>query len=225
MKNTGHCSWRVQHMSIQASAFGATAPAQNDSRIVYSADPRIALASHNKDVWVNVESVERSITTLPEPGYLDPNKGQFDDNARRRSHRFIQEAFRHKILQGMAYRQDRSYQSARAEVDARWRASNNVYEGVPYWAVVLVLRRFRSSLQRHGRGSGHPGTRSRSDHTTPYLLPRSRYDAMPLSMQWSVPTPSSTALTRRGKRQESSASSSARRVALRRSAIRFEWDV
>jgi hypothetical protein len=171
-------------LSIHASANGATAPTNNDVRIVYSADPRIPLATHNKDVWVNVESVERSITTLPEPGYLDPNKRQFTIMRGADPTNSSKKAFRHKIVQGMAYRQDAGYQSARAEVDARWRASNNVYEGVPYWAAYAFY--VDSDHPFNGTGEdldilelGH-GVTSKNSLPTPafYVRRNATFDAM-----------------------------------------------
>jgi hypothetical protein len=85
-------------------------------------------------------NIERDLTTFPEPGYRDPNTSEFTVMRTADPARAEGKAFRHRIFEGMSYRQDsgggKPYQSARAAIMSAWSSTSPfvLRDGVPYWA-------------------------------------------------------------------------------------------
>lgn len=135
-------------ISIQGAAADLTAiPASNDPRFVASIDPNLSLASYPKSRFslqlgqdTSGKNIERDITTFPEPGYVDWKVNQFTVMREADPANPSKKAFRHKILKGMSYRQDSTYQSARASTMSMWSASSPyvLKDSIPYWAAFAV---------------------------------------------------------------------------------------
>jgi Polysaccharide lyase len=125
----------------------APAPVPNDPRTVAWIDPNRALDSYTKH-RISLQAgqdgdgknIERDLTTFPDPGYRDPNTSEFTVVRTRDPERAEGKAFRHKILEGMSYRQDSNYQSARASIMSSWGATSPfvLRDGVPYWAAFAI---------------------------------------------------------------------------------------
>lgn len=172
------------------SAAHAAAPQYNDARIVYSANPRTPLAQHNKYVTLQLgvdqsgKNIQRTITAFPEPGYLDFKTSQFTVMRANDPVSSTKKAYRHKIIQGMAYRKDSGYQSARAEAFSQWTSPTNVMQSVPYWAAFAFY--VDSDHPFNGTGDdldimelGHGVTSSNSLPTPAFYLRRNgTMDAM-----------------------------------------------
>jgi hypothetical protein len=89
-------------------------------------------------------NIERDLTTFPEPGYRDPNTSEFTVMRTADPARAEGKAFRHRIFEGMSYRQDsgggKPYQSARAAIMSAWSWTSPfvLRDGVPYWAAFAL---------------------------------------------------------------------------------------
>jgi hypothetical protein len=121
--------------------------AADDPRIVTAIDPRKALECYPESRFslqagrdLDGRNVERDIIAFPEPGYRDPNTGEFTVQRTTDPADVAKSAFRHKILQGMSYRQGKGYQSARASIMSRWSAASPfvLRDGTPYWAAFAI---------------------------------------------------------------------------------------
>ncbi|HQR51703.1 MAG TPA: hypothetical protein PLZ79_00410 [Burkholderiales bacterium] len=86
------------------------------------------------------KNVERDLTLFADAGYRDPNTGELTVARTADPERPEGKAFRHKILQGMSYRQDSTYQSARASIMSAWGANSPfvLHDDVPYWAAFAL---------------------------------------------------------------------------------------
>jgi hypothetical protein len=115
-------------------------PGPTDPRKVFSVDPRKPFSSYDKDIQLQLgvdgdgKNIQRAIGTFSDPGYLDPKVSQQTVARTADPADGSKAAFRHRIMKGMSYRQDKGYQSARAEIFSRWNSTSNVVQGVPYWA-------------------------------------------------------------------------------------------
>jgi hypothetical protein len=113
-----------------------------DTRLVVSVDPRRTFSCFTGNrVWLQLgmdttgKNIQRDIVAFPEPGYLDWKVSQYSVLRNTDPANVSRKAFRHRIVQGMAYRQDSGYQSARAEIFSRWGyTSATIQKSVPYWA-------------------------------------------------------------------------------------------
>jgi hypothetical protein len=122
-------------------------PAPNDSRFLVSIDPSVSLGGYPKYSFrlqlgqdTSGKNIERDITTFPEPGYLDWKVNQFTVMRGTDPANATKKAFRHKLVKGMSYRQDSTYQSARASTMSMWSATSPfvLKDGIPYWAAFAV---------------------------------------------------------------------------------------
>jgi hypothetical protein len=186
-------------MSIQSSAANSAttalpvvAPAATDARLVASVDPRKTYSSYSGNrVWVVLgkdaagTSIQRNIAEIPEPGYLDPKVSLFTILRSNDPADASRKALRHKVIKGMAYRQDSGYESARAEIFSRWGyTGTTLTKGVPYWAAFAFY--IDSDHPFDGSGDdldilelGHP-TSSANCNPSPafYLRRNGRWDSM-----------------------------------------------
>lgn len=133
-------------LTFQAAA-APVSPSASDPRVVAWIDPSNALASYPKYRFAlqagqdsNGQNIERDLTTFPEPGYLDWKVNQFTAMRGSDPANASKKAIRHKIIKGMAYRQDSGYQSARASIMSRWSKTSPAVlrDGIPYWAAFAV---------------------------------------------------------------------------------------
>jgi hypothetical protein len=133
--------------SAGADTATSTIPGPSDPRIVASIDPGRLLASYPKyRVKLQLgrgedgKNIERDITTFPEPGYVDWKVNQFTVMRGTDPSNSSRKAFRHKLLKGMSYRQDSTYQSGRASIMSNWSATSPfvLHDGVPYWAAFAI---------------------------------------------------------------------------------------
>jgi hypothetical protein len=135
-------------LAADRATFGAGAPlAPTDPRVVAWIDPGKPLESYPKNrlsLQAGQDSegknVERDITLLADPGYRDPITGEPTVVRSTDPDRPEGKAFRHRILQGMSYRQDSSYRSARASIMSSWGANSPLvlHDGIPYWAAFAL---------------------------------------------------------------------------------------
>ena len=130
-----------------ATDTAGAAPGPNDPRTVAWIDPNRPLDGYPKQLLSlqagqdsDGKNVERDLSTFPDPGYRDPNTSEFTVMRTADPERPAGKAFRHKILDGMSYRQDASYRSARASIMSRWSAASPavLHDGVPYWAAFAI---------------------------------------------------------------------------------------
>jgi hypothetical protein len=138
---------RTPRSPVTAPTTTFVAPGPSDPRIVAWIDPNKPLESYPKyriSLQVGQDSdgknIERDITTFPDPGYRDPNTAEFTVVRTIDPEHADGKAFRHRILDGMSYRQDSNYQSARAFITSDWSATSPfvLRDGVPYWAAFAV---------------------------------------------------------------------------------------
>jgi hypothetical protein len=123
------------------------APTPTDPRVVAWIDPRNPLGSYPKNrlsLQLGQDSegrnIERDITDFPDPGYRDPNTSVLTVVRTTDPETSLNSAFRHRIIHGMSYRQDRGYRSARASIMSTWGATSPfvLHDGVPYWAAFAI---------------------------------------------------------------------------------------
>lgn len=134
-------------VSPSASPPSVSIPGPNDPRIVASIDPSNTLGSYPRTRFMlqlgrdaEGKNIERDVTTFPEPGYLDWKVNQFTAMRSADPVNASKKAIRHKLIKGMAYRQDSGYQSARASIMSRWSGTSPAVlrDGVPYWAAFAI---------------------------------------------------------------------------------------
>ncbi len=155
MRNHWRCflllAWMAtSYVSLAANAApgnAAAPPGPTDPRVVAWIDPGKSLDGYPKSRLSlqagrdsEGKNVERDLTMFADPGYRDPNTGEFTLARAADPERPEGKAFRHKILQGMSYRQDSTYQSARASIMSAWSANSPLllHDDVPYWAAFAL---------------------------------------------------------------------------------------